>query len=93
MEKCAFVEDGIVNIDVQDPSTVDLEGLLLLLKTKSERYAEQNGRVVQTTLEELSVFLGINILMGIHKLPKMRDYWSVDEGLDNTLIQKTMTSD
>ena len=25
------------------------------------------------------------------KLPKMRDYWSVDEGLGNTLIQKTMT--
>ena len=93
MEKCAFVEDGIVNIDVQDPSTVDREGLLLLLKTKSERYAEQNGRVVQTTLEELSVFLGINILMGIHKLPKMRDYWLVDEGLGNTLIQKTMTRD
>ena len=45
---------------VQDPSpmqifakTVDLEGLLLLLKTKSERYAEQNGRIFQTTLEEL----------------------------------------
>ena len=31
--------------------------------------------------------------MGIHKLPKMRDYWSVDEGLGNTLIQKTMTRD
>ena len=47
----------------------------------------------QTTLEELCAFLGINILMGIHKLPKMRDYWSVDEGLGNTLIQKTMTRD
>ena len=47
----------------------------------------------QTTLEEMCAFLGINILMGIHKLPKMRDYWSVDEGLGNTLIQKTMTRD
>ena len=47
----------------------------------------------QTTLEELCAFLGINILMGIHKLPKMRDYWSVDEGLGNTLIQKMMTRD
>ena len=100
VEKCVFAEDGIVNIDVQDPSpmqvfakTVGLEGLLSLLKTESERYAEQNGRMFQTTLEELCAFLGINILMGIHKLPKMRDYWSVDEGLDNTLIQKTMTRD
>ena len=62
VEKCVFAEDGIVNIDFQDLSrmqifakTVDLEGLLLLLKTKSERYAEQNGRMFQTTLEELCV--------------------------------------
>ena len=55
--------------------------------------AEQNGRMFQATLKELCAFLGINILMGIHKLPKMRDYWSVDEGLGNTLIQKTMTRD
>ena len=98
VEKCVFAEDGIVNIDVQDPSpmqvfakTVGLEGLLSLLKTESERYAEQNGRMFQTTLEELRAFLGINILIRIHKLPKMRDYWSIDEGLGNFLIQKTMT--
>ena len=59
MEKYVFAEDGIVNIDVQDPSpmqvfakTVGLEGLLSLLKTESERYTEQNGRMFQTTLEE-----------------------------------------
>ena len=68
--------------------TVGLKGLLSLLKTVSVRYAEQNGRMFQTTLEELCAFLGINILMGIHKLPKMRDNWSVVEGLGNTLIQK-----
>ena len=37
------------------------------------------------------MFHGINILVGIHK--QMRDDWSVDEGLGNTLIQKTMTRD
>ena len=100
VEKCVFAEDSIVNIDVQDLSpmkvfakTVGLEGLLSLLKTELKRYAEQNGRMFQTTLEELCAFLRINILMGIHKLSKMRDYWSVDEGLGNTLIQKMMTRD
>ena len=100
MEKCVFAEDRIVNIDIQDPSPmpvsakmVDLEGLLSLLKSESERYAEPNGRMFQTALEELCVFLGINILISIHKLPKMRDHWSDDEGLGNTLIQKTMTRD
>ena len=80
VEKCVFAEDGIVNIDVQDPSsmqvfakTVGLEGLLSLLKIESERYAEQNGRMFQITLEKLCAFIGTNILMGIHKLPKMRD--------------------
>ena len=69
---------------------VGLEGLLSLLKNELERYAEQNRRMFQTTLEELCAFLGINILVG-HRLLKMRDYWSVDEGLGNTLIQKAMT--
>ena len=59
VEKCVFAEDGIVNIDVQDPSPmqvfakmVGLEGLLSLLKTESEKYAQQNERMFQTTLEE-----------------------------------------
>ena len=72
---------------------VGLDGMLLLIKTESERYADQSGRMFQTSVEELRAFLGINILMGIHKLPKMRDYWSVDEGLGNPLIQKAMTRD
>ena len=91
VEKYVFAEDGTVNIDAQDPSpmqvvfakTVGLKRLLSLLKTKSERYAKQNERMFQTKLEELCALLGINILMGIHKLPKMRDNWSVDEVLGN----------
>ena len=73
--------------------TIGLEGSFLLLKIESERHAEQNGRMFQTTLEEMCTFLGINVLMAIHKLPKMRDYWSVDERLGNTLIQKTIARD
>ena len=68
VEKCVFAEDGTVNIDVQDPLSmqvfakmVGLEGLLSLWKTESERYTEQNRRMFV-----------INILMGIHKLPNER---------------------
>ena len=50
--------------------------------------------IVENQIREIRcAFFETNILMGIHKLPKMRDYWSVDEGLGNTLIQKTMTRD
>ena len=97
-KECTLAEEGIVNIELEHPSplqvfseTIGLEGLLTLIKTESERYAEQNGRVFQTTTEELSAFLGINLLMGIHKLPSVKDYWSVEEGLGNPLIQKAMT--
>ena len=31
--------------------------------------------------------------MGIHKLPKMRDYWSANEGLGNNLFQTTLNRD
>lgn len=98
IKKCTLAEEGILNIELENPSplqvfseTVGLEGLLTLIKTESERYAEQNGRTFQTSTIELSAFLGINILMGIHKLPSMKDYWSVEEGLGNLLIQKAMT--
>ena len=50
--------------------------------------------IVENQIREIRcAFFETNILMGIHKLPKMRDYWSVDEGLGNNLIQKTMTRD
>ena len=85
VKACTLAEEGILNIVFENPSplqifseTVGL-GLITLIKTESERYAEQ------------SAFLGINILMGIHKLPSMKDYWSVEEGLGNILIQNTMT--
>lgn len=39
--------------------------------------------------EKLNVFIGINLLMGIHKLPTLNTFWSVDKGLGNIMIQKT----
>ena len=98
IKNCSLTEEGIVNITLENPSplqvfaeTIGLEGLLTLIKVESERYAEQNGRVYQTTIDELAAFLGINILMGINHLPAIKDYWSVEEGLGNPLIQKAMT--
>ena len=62
-----------------------------MIKVESERYAAQNGRVFQTTNNELAAFLSINILMGINRLPTIKDIWPVKEGLGNPLIQKVMT--
>ena len=71
--KCIFTKEGIINIEIENllpiqvfSETVGLEGVLLLIKKESERYAEQNGRIFQMTSEELWAFLGINILIGIN---------------------------
>lgn len=56
IEKCKSAKEGILNIEIENVSpiqvfskTVGLERLLLLIKKESERYAEQNGRMFQTT--------------------------------------------
>ena len=61
------------------------------MKIESERYAAQNGRQLQISEEDFCAFLGVNLLIGINKLPTMKSYSSVDEGLGNSLIQKPMT--
>ena len=50
----------------------DLPGLLSVMKTESERYAAQNGREFKIS-EELCDFLGVSILMGINKLPTIKE--------------------
>ena len=75
--------------DQQMFAGIRLPGLLSMMKTGSERYAAQNGRQFQISEEEFCAFLGVNLPMGINKLPTMKSYWS-DEGLGNSLIQKAM---
>ena len=97
MKKCSLAEEGIVNINLENLSpfqvfteTIGLEGLLTLIKIESERYAAQSGRVFQRKNDELAAFLCINILMGNNRLPAITDYWFVEQGLGNPLIQKGM---
>ena len=76
-----FEDDG----DDVTCETIGLEGLLTLIKIESERYAAQNGRMFQTVNNELTAFLGINIIPS----PSHENYCSVEE-FDNPLIQKAM---
>ena len=63
----------------------------MLINIESERYAAQNGKVFQTTNDELVALLGIHILMGVNRLPAVKDYCSVKEKLGNPPMQKAMT--
>ena len=39
----------------------------------------------ETNLEEMKVYLGFMIVMGMNSLPEIRDYWSMDTKLNNTI--------
>ena len=67
-----------------------LEELLELIVEQSNFYAHQNGRNFTVTKEELKAFLGINFVMAINKLPRIAEYWRVDNLIGNDDIQNTM---
>ena len=81
MQACSFKEEGVVNMQTENVTLfeafskcIGLPGLLSMMKIESERYAAQYGRHFQISEEEFCAFLGVNILMGINKLPTMNSY-------------------
>ena len=76
LNKFSLAKEGLVTINLENllpfqifTDMIALQGLLIIIKIKPERYAAQNGRVFQTTNNELPTFLGINILIEISRLP------------------------
>lgn len=57
---------------------------------QSNLYASQNHNTLDLTIDELKVYLGILIIMGFHKLPSMRLYWSSDPNFGVRRIQSIM---
>lgn len=47
--------------------------------------------LIPVTKDEMKTFLGINLLMGIKKLPSYRDYWSSHPDLHEPFVSKYMT--
>lgn len=45
----------------------------------------------QTTREEIKLFLGVNLIMGIKKLPSLKDYWSSQEEIRDPYISKVIS--
>ena len=64
---------------------------------ETNRYAEQclrgKNKVWSTTVEEIRAYMGFTILMGINRLPEIRDYWSTDETLRYAPIADRITRD
>ena len=58
------------------------DNLVGLIVDETNRYAQQSlvgtDKVWETNGDEIRAYMGFMILMGINKLPEIRDYWSVD---------------
>lgn len=52
---------------------------------------QKHRRVPTVTDNELYSFLGINLLMGYHNLPSLRNYWSSEQDLNVPLVSNTMS--
>ena len=53
--------------------------LLEIIATETKRHTTQKGHNFETKKDELKAFLGINLIMGINKLPSLEDYWSTSK--------------
>ncbi|KAJ8967493.1 hypothetical protein NQ314_002808 [Rhamnusium bicolor] len=71
------------------------ENLLNTLVFQTNLYAVQkhNKNNAPTTIEEIKCFLGINLLMGIKKMPSYRDFWSSSYVLRDQFISSCMSRD
>lgn len=66
--------------------------LLDLIVQETNRYLQQKQfKQAPITKEELLIFLGINILMGVKKSPSYRDYWSTNPQLNDPYISSLMS--
>ena len=69
------------------------ESLTSLIASETNRYARQRSRPswIDVTTEEIWTFFGIVILMGIHRLPRIINYWSKDDLVGVTAVQQSMS--
>lgn len=54
-------------------------------------YATQRQKNLNLKKNEFHAFVGLNFLMGYHKLPSWKDYWSTSEDFCLPIIGKTMS--
>ncbi|XP_018570593.1 piggyBac transposable element-derived protein 3-like [Anoplophora glabripennis] len=89
---------GPANIPDEVESPVDIfccllnEQFIEHIVFQTNLYATQRGKTfVPTTTREIKIFLAINILMGVKRLPSYRDFWSAQMELRDSYISNLMS--
>lgn len=69
---------------------VHLDELVAMIIHQSELYMNQKGQPFSVSPEELKAFLGLNLVMGYHILPNLRDCWSTSPDLRVPYVSSVM---
>lgn len=73
------------------------EEMFQLIAAETNRYAAEkqqtqpDSRWFPCTADEIRAYFGVELLMGIHKLPSYRMYWSEEEMLKVDYIKRVMS--
>lgn len=86
---CQDVETALTPFDIFC-STTNFDSLVQNIVSESIKYAHQNGREFTIETEEMRAFLGMNLVMGYHILPSLRDYWSTEPDMGVPFISNVM---
>ena len=97
-----FLAASGLNLDLNNPNELDIflnfigDDLWDIIVEESNRYAQQKlgdrfANFHRITRVELKAFIGINIIMGIMRLPNYALFWSTDDFFGNKGIKRTMT--
>ena len=73
------------------------DDILSLIVRETNRFAAQclaaanSSATWETNLAEIKAYLGFMVVMGVNRLPEIRDYWSLDPMLNNAFISSRIT--
>ena len=69
------------------------EELLELIWKQTNIYGQQENKINWTSvsISDIKKWIAINILMGYHKLPSYRNYWSTDPNFRVPMVSETMS--
>ena len=90
VEVLVDLDNGSTHFDIFQMVT-GMNELLEIIVTETNRYSTQKRCNFKITEDKMKVFLRINFIMGINKLPSLEDCWSTGKCIRNEKIQNVMT--
>ena len=104
LEIDSFSEKDEQSIEVTEPTPIDVfrnffcDKVMNLIVEQTNLYGKQKFQrrrdgenLIDITRSEIEAFIGMNIIMGFHKLPSYRHYWNNDENLYTPVIANVMS--